>query len=174
MARDPQRKRKRTQLRGRTRWRLFFAAFLCGPLTGLGLIIVLGLIGMLLDASRGGGATLPPEVLLGGAVIGAAFGWPLMIVYGLPAHAILYRNGSHKLGSYVLSGVIGGFLAAVITAIGVYFFRSGPLNPDQFGMGAALGVFLLIGCIVASIIFWLIRRPDRDTDSDEAIAATFE
>jgi len=166
--------KRKDQIQGKQAPRLIVAAILCGPLAGLAIITVLLLIGGLMAAADGGSAAFPFEVVLVGGLYGAIIGWPMMLVFGLPAHAFLYRRKSHRVSAYVLAGALGGFLVSLL-AVGLGFL-TGFFGPDSTlaMLGGWFSVLLLISAVTASSFFWLIRRPDRDVPKPAALAATFE
>lgn len=162
------------QIQGRTGWRLFFASILCGPLAGFIVILTFGLITVLIGASSGGGG-FPPVILLFGFLWGAIIGWPAMLILGLPAHALLYRRKSHRIGGYLLAGVLTGFAASlvlfgILAMFGAFRFMTGA---DITG-GGAVSIVLILGSVAASTIFWFIRRPDKDVMRPDKLAAMFE
>jgi hypothetical protein len=163
------------QVQGRTGWRLFFASILCGPLAGLIVVSVLGLIGAAISASSGGGFGFPAAFLITGATFGAVIGWPAMLVFGMPAHALLYRRKSHRIGGYLLAGVLTGFaasLALFVILAAFDGFRS--MNGSDMTGGGLLTLIFVLGAVTASAIFWLIRRPDKDVMQPDKLAAMFE
>lgn len=164
----------REQFEGATRSRLALAAIACGPLAGLLLMLVIGLISAAMSAAQGGYSSFPMQVLWTGALLGAVIGWPLMLILGLPAHRLLYRRGSRKAGGYLLAGVIAGFVAAVIMIL--VFLGAGAFQVAGVYVGAAGGITLLclFGSVLASWLFWLIRRPDKDVLRPASVAAAFE
>ena len=97
-----------------------------------------------------------------------------MLFFGLPAHIFLYRRGSRKVGAYLLAGVLAGFASVLIVLLLLAFvggFRSdSPLSV----LAVALSLFCLFGSVLASWLFWLIRRPDKDALRPDAMAAMFE
>jgi hypothetical protein len=162
-----------TQIQGKTGGRLFLATILCGPLAGLAIILIISLIGGLSNL-RYGGSFVPVAVLFSGALFGAAIGWPAMLLFGLPAHAFLYKRRSHKIGGYLLAGALLGVLATVIITALTTIGARDLLGANLLYTGGVFGVILLLASIGASSIFWWIRRPDRDVPSPEKLAAAFE
>jgi hypothetical protein len=157
--------------------RLLIASILCGPLAGLGIVGFIGLIAILMNAGSGfgTGGMLEVSMFLSGAVFGAGIGWPAMLVFGLPAHAFLYRRRSYRIGGYLLAGAILGLLAAAIIAL-LQFTLSGDGGAvAQVVMaGGMLTLMLMIASVGAASLFWAIRRPDRDVIPPEKLAASFE
>ena len=75
---------------------------LCGPLAGLAIVFIIALI-TVLSSLRYGGSFMPVAVFFSGGASGAAIGWPATPLFGLPAHAFLYKRRSHKIGGYLLA-----------------------------------------------------------------------
>jgi len=162
-----------TQIQGQTGGRLFLAAILCGPIAGLAIIFIIGLITWLSNL-RYGSSFFPLEYFFSGAVFGAGIGWPAMLLFGLPAHAFLYKRRSHKIGGYLLSGALLGVLATVAITLFATVGMRDLMGANLLYSGGIFGVILLLSSIGASSIFWWIRRPDRDVPSPEKLAAAFE
>jgi hypothetical protein len=164
---------KANQIQGQTGGRLAIAAILCGPLAGMAIILLIGIITLLMSIGSGYTSFMPVSVILGGAVFGAVIGWPAMLLFGLPAHAVLYRRRSHKLGGYLLAGAILGLLAtAVLGLLQATAFGAGGMG--VLATGLWFGVVLVLASVAAASVFWFIRRPDRDVPAPEKLAATFE
>ncbi len=163
------------QFEGATRARLLLAAVACGPLAGFLLFLAFAIIGTLLTAAQGGYSSFPVQALWGGGIMGAVIGWPFMLVFGLPAHRLLYRRGSRKAGGYLLAGVIAGVAIALIIfllMLGTQVFSMAGVQ--MASTAGALALFCIIGAVLASWLFWLIRRPDKDILRPAVVAAAFE
>jgi hypothetical protein len=163
------------QIQGRTGWRLFFACLLCGPLAGLAIMFLIAVIGVAINASSGGIGSFPPALLASGAMFGAIIGWPAALVFGLPAHSLLYRRKSHRIGGYLLAGVLAGFAASAViifllAGFGAFRFMTGA---DITGSGF-IALIIVLASAGAAAIFWFIRRPDRDVMQPDKLAAMFE
>lgn len=87
-----------------------------------------------------------------GAAMGAIVGWPVTMVLGAATHALLYRAGARGIFAYTFAG------AAVGVSVG--FLLSG--LSQRFDL---LAFSAIAGGVIAAIA-WLIRRPDRDTNSE--------
>jgi hypothetical protein len=161
------------QIQGKTGGRLFLATILCGPLAGLAIIFIISLIGWLSNL-RYGASFMPFSFFFSGAIFGAAIGWPAMLLFGLPAHAFLYKRRSHKIGGYLLAGALLGVLATIVITVLSTIGTRDVLGANLLYTGGVFGVILLLASIGASSIFWWIRRPDRDVPSPEKLAAAFE
>ena len=162
-----------TQIQGQTGGRLFLATILCGPLAGLLIVFIIALITWLSNL-RYSASTVPIAVFFSGAVFGAVIGWPVMLLFGLPAHAFLYKRRSHKIGGYLLAGALLGVLATVVITLLSMIGTSNVLGTNLLYTGGVVGIILLLASIGASSIFWWIRRPDRDVPSPEKLAAAFK
>lgn len=100
----------------------------------------------------------------------------LVVALALPLHAALYRSNFRKLPAYLACGALAGM--ATTLALGASnlldFFNS------DFGkeppVGLALAPWFMPSGVLAgtlnSLLFWLIRRPDRDHDSNAASNST--
>ena len=162
------------QFEGSTGGKTWLAAIVCGPAAGTLIVLAIGIVGSLISVAAGGSVSFPAALIWAGAFLGALIGWPVTLFFGLPAHAFLYRRRSRRVGSYLLAGVLVGFVAIfVVMLIGGAFgaFQSG----DALAAGlASTGFFGLLMSVLASWLFWLIRRPDKDVLRPDKIAAAFE
>ena len=157
------------QFEGSTGGKTWLAAILCGPLAGVVVLLVLGLLSAAITVASGGLPSFPPIALFYGGLLGAVIGWPAMLVFGVPTHVILYRRRSRKAGGYLLGGAICGIVMGVII-----FGLTRPITqPGMLNIGPLAVVFLL-GAVLASWLFWLIRRPDKDMPRPDKVAAMFE
>lgn len=162
------------QFEGSTGGRTWLAAIVCGPLAGTLIVLSIGLIGSLISIAAGGSASFPAALIWAGGFLGAVIGWPIMLFFGLPAHAFLYRRKSRKVGGYLLAGVLIGFVA-----IFLFMLLGGALGAYQSDGALAAGLastgfFGLLISVLASWLFWLIRRPDKDVLRPDKVAAVFE
>jgi hypothetical protein len=95
---------------------------------------------------------------------GSIFGVPAMLMVGLPLHALLRRFGVSALPWYAGVGPIVGLGAYLLAAMTVQALW--PIaNPEVLYETYSIRGTLLIGLSTA-VVFWLIRRPDRDTRSN--------
>jgi LytS/YehU family sensor histidine kinase len=94
-------------------------------------------------------------VAVSGLMVGGLLGWPVMLGLGLPMHAILIRKTPAKAWHYAIAGLVVGMIAG--------FLR---FAMERGGTGTNdLIVLLAIGGVagaIASLMFWLVRRPDKD------------
>lgn len=160
------------QFEGSTRTKLVLAAIACGPVAGLALMLIIALVGAALSAAQSGYFNFPLQALWSGSALGAVIGWPLMLIFGLPAHRLLYRRGSRKAGGYLLAGVISGGVVGML--ISIAFVPLGLWQTAGAGAAAVISLLCLFGSVLASWIFWLIRRPDKDILRPASVAAAFE
>ena len=162
-----------TQIQGQTGVRLALASIFCGPVAGLVVILIIGFFSFLMSLGSGYGF-MPVSVIWVGVMFGAVIGWPAMLLFGLPAHALLYRRRSYKIGGYLLAGALLGLLAAILLALLQATTVSGLLGLNFLMTGGFFAVILLLSSVCAASVFWWIRRPDRDVPPPEKLAATFE
>lgn len=135
--------------------RLFAAGFAAPLLGGSACTIVLSLLAMCPGQSCD--VVLLSQVALAGAFGGLIVGIPAMLLFGMPAHAWLWSTGRKKIWHYAIAGVLVGVLTSgAIAALYVSPFGSGDLPfPRLAIIGSGTGA-------VSAVVFWLIRRPDRD------------
>ncbi|HEV7693333.1 MAG TPA: hypothetical protein VGO52_21035 [Hyphomonadaceae bacterium] len=149
--------------------RLGFATALAPPAAGALLAIILGLTVFNAqiflapdpaDPNLMKGASIPLiagnlfNAVTGGIILGALVGWPVMLVFGLPGHALLLRKTSARLWIYGAAGIVIGLAGGAFR-----YFQSRSHSAND------LTQFLAIGAVtgtLAAIIFWFARRPDKD------------
>ena len=146
-------------------------ALCVAPIAGAALgFLCNGLIGRLLGEFAGApnsalgwiaGAML---FVLGSLYWGGLLGMPAVFLVGLPLHALLHRCGLRALPWYATLGPIVG--------LGIYLLGVAALqawapigNPEVLYETHSIRGTLLIA-FATSIVFWLIRRPDRDARSN--------
>ncbi len=95
---------------------------------------------------------------LAGVTYGAVVGVPTVVLAGLPVHHILSIIGRTHVLPYVLAGGLIGLPAAVF---GLAILSRGSLNMSAEGWAFACALGAITGAMSA-LVFWLIRRPDRD------------
>lgn len=93
-----------------------------------------------------------------GAMFGVLIGIPAAVFGGLPSHHILMRTRRTHPGFYALAGALVGVPTAIA---GVVFMSRGAIMLSIGGWGIAFAFCALAGA-VSALLFWLIRRPDRD------------
>jgi hypothetical protein len=156
-------------LQSRNMPRLGFATALAPPAAGALLAIILGLtvfngqiflVPSSADPNLMVGASIPLifgnlfNAVTGGIILGALVGWPVMLILGLPVHALLLRKTPAKLWIYGAGGIVIGL------AGGAFRYIQGRAHSAN-----DLTQFLAIGAVtgtLAAIIFWFARRPDKD------------
>ncbi|MDP3738550.1 MAG: hypothetical protein Q8R02_14240 [Hyphomonadaceae bacterium] len=144
--------------------KLAFAIALSAPVAGALVALILGVTVLGATIFNGGLAETLVNIVnaaFGGLMLGAIIGWPVMLVFFVPLHAFLLRKTSGKAWIYAIAGAVAGAAAGALR-----FVSSG---------GAAtindLTLFLAIGSttgVLSAIIFWLVRRPDKDAASFKA------
>lgn len=162
--------RSRSWLKSDNLPRLAFAVVLSPPVAGVLLSLVLAFTVMrsviflaphpeidseFVQADAGQILMNTVMVGMGGFMIGGLLGWPVMMALGLPMHAVLLRTTAAKAWHYVAAGLTIGLAAGFLR----YAMEGGTASTDD------LIVLLAIGSVaggLASLMFWLVRRPDRD------------
>lgn len=126
---------------------------------------------VLLTASYGRSPDLNPSGFLISGIAGSVFSLPLGLLIGLPIQALMQRMGKTDLLSHIFVALAVGWPVGIawcvvafadvpiqslslkdIEAQFSYYFRK--VGPEHL----MIPLFL----ILASCIFWFIRRPDRD------------
>lgn len=96
-------------------------------------------------------------VLFMGAFTGEIWGSLPMLLGGLPAHAWLMRRTQRQIWAYAAAACLAGLLFGGFMGM-QELASAGPDRAGNFGWyvitGACAGV-------IAGLVFWLIRRPDR-------------
>ena len=143
--------------------RLAIAVTMSAPLAGMVIALVLALTVLNSGAPpEGSGAAGVIEAISGGGMVmatgfmlGALIGWPVMLAFGLPAHALLLRKTSAKIGWYALAGGAIGAAAGALRLIQTL----SSVRPDAYLLYIAVGA---VSGAMAAIVFWWLRRPDKD------------
>ncbi len=99
---------------------------------------------------------LLPYGAMYGVMLGLALGWPTMMLIGLPLHGWLLRHVRTGVLSYVLAGAVAA-MAPTLASEAVAFAQSPADRP-----AAAVLIFGAATGVLCGLLFWLIRRPDRD------------
>jgi LytS/YehU family sensor histidine kinase len=157
-------------LKSRNLARLGFAVALSAPAAGAALAIVLGFTVMrsviftvphptidsqFVDADFGQILVNTAMVAVSGFMLGGILGWPVMLALGLPMHAALIRKTAAKAWHYAVAGLAAGLLAGLLRFAAE---RGGAATSDLtmlLSIGGVAGV-------IAALMFWLVRRPDKD------------
>jgi len=156
------------------RRKLWWAGFLCGPIAGTLMMAAMALVsGPFMGFD---GFNRPLILSLAGLFWGAIIGWPYMLLFGLLGHRRLYDRGSSGVGSYLAYGAIGGALTTAIIFVptslgGGFSFVS---NDAILVVTSAFAALCFFGVLLATWLFWLIRRPDKDVVPPHEVAAAFE
>jgi hypothetical protein len=120
--------------------------------------LALGLL-YLAAGLRGAGDNLAEgfiQLVAMGAMGGAAFGLIPAFVLGLPAHLLLLRIGRTSRTAYALAGAGIGLI--VFAGIQVIF----AMPVLAVFVVYAVMAFVPVAGVIGALIFWAIRRPDRD------------
>jgi hypothetical protein len=144
------------------RRKLWWAGVLSGPIAGFLLMATLAFVTTPFVGFSGFGRHL--TLALAGLLYGAVIGWPYMLLFGVFGHRRLYDRGLSGVGRYLVYGVIGSALATAIIFVpaslgGAFSWTSDDLVLAVTGMFIAVCFF---GLALATWVFWLIRRPDKD------------
>jgi hypothetical protein len=144
--------------------RTLAALVIAAPLTALILEIIYALWG-----SAIGSAPDDPENVVATWLISSVFILMISMTLGLLLHGIAIRFRRTELLSYLVgSAIIGIIVAAALSQrILESFFTMGPWGDPEAMMRIRLGVIAFGGVpgIITALVFWLIRRPDRDQSS---------
>jgi hypothetical protein len=157
-------------LKSRNLARLGFAVALSAPAAGAILALVLGLTVMrsviftvphptidsqFVDADAGQILINTFLVATSGFMLGGILGWPIMLALGLPMHAALIRKTAAKAWHYAVAGLAAGLLAGLLRFVA----ERGAATTNDLTMLLAIGG---VGGVIAALMFWLVRRPDKD------------
>ena len=160
----PSAKPDETWLKSTNLPRLAFAAVVSPPVAGALVAIILGMT--VLGATVFSGSIL--EILLNifnsavsGVMLAGLLGWPIMLVFILPVHAFLLRRTSAKAWVYAVAGGVAGAAAGVL----LFAASGGGTSTDNLTLFLAIG---LTTGVLGLLIFWIVRRPDKDAASFKA------
>ena len=98
---------------------------------------------------------------LSSTVVGLMFGGPVFLLAGLPVHGWLMRRGWTNILAYAALGAAVSGLVVTLTQAGV----SGPaqlIQPSRWADLFSMAPYFALAGAIATSVFWLIRRPDRD------------
>jgi len=93
------------------------------------------------------------DLLFGTVSIGAAAGCPAAFILGPPIHIWLQYRRWVGVHHYIAFGALIGLITAL--ALAVFFMQAG-------GAIAIIGFMIIFAGAIGGLVFWLIRRPDRD------------
>ena len=102
-----------------------------------------------------------PDLLMIGTLLGSVYGQIAMVGLFLPAHVWMMQNTTRRAWMYAAAGVISGLIFGGIFGWMVLFGRNIPSLEDFTWLMTASAV----GGLIAGLLFWLIRRPDRGAHS---------
>lgn len=94
-------------------------------------------------------------VAVGGFMLGGIIGWPVMMALGLPLHALLIRKTTAKAWHYAVAGLAAGAAAGFLR----FATERGQATPNDLTILLSIGS---VGGVFAALLFWMIRRPDKD------------
>jgi LytS/YehU family sensor histidine kinase len=156
-------------LKSRNLARLGFAVALSAPAAGAVLALVLGFTVMrsvifmvphpTIDSTfvnADFGQILINTAMVGtsGFMLGGIVGWPVMLALGLPMHAVLIRKTTAKAWHYAIAGLAAGLAAGLLR-----FVTERSATSNDLAMLLSIGG---VGGVIAALMFWLVRRPDKD------------
>jgi hypothetical protein len=157
-------------LKSRNLARLGFAVALSAPAAGAILAVVLGFTVMrsvifmvphptidstFMNADFGQILINTAMVGVGGFVLGGVLGWPVMLAFGLPLHAVLIRKTTAKAWHYAIAGLAAGLAAGLLR----FVTERGGASSNDLSMLLSIGG---VGGVIAALMFWFVRRPDKD------------
>lgn len=102
---------------------------------------------------RGAAPNFIWPMIVGSSIIGACIGWPAALAFGFPAHALMLRR--RWTGPWRYAG-LGALIGLVMTIVLAIFLAQ---------TGAAvfvIGFMIVLAGAIGGLVFWLIRRPDKD------------
>jgi len=164
--------------RSRTRNRVLLAMILAPPAGGAAAAAAVVLIGLVFSVLSTGSLSSPGsnvifyiQIVVAGVVIGATYGYPAIVIMGLPLYLLVQRLRIRSL----LVWVILGILVASVTGLIVAFWSDRERLADIVKTPADMVRWLVgsfdifvavvaLGGAVAGLVFWLIVRPDRSSD----------
>jgi hypothetical protein len=146
--------------------RVITAALIAPALVGAatGLIVVAWM--SLLEGSLRGFVAMAVYAVPIGAITGGVTGWPVTALLGPAADRYMRKRRWTGAGHYLLAGAVLGVIPVLVVMMFTASAIIGRLDgaPGVLGMAAISLVFLLASG-VGGLVFWMIRRPDRSTQS---------
>jgi len=104
------------------------------------------------------------ENIPGLLLIGAIIGYPCTLLFGLPTHFLLMRQGWTRWWAYAIAGALIGAVYYVIVPMVLTGLTR--LDGVEGGYAAlsdgALPIAMTL-CAIAGVVFWAVARPDRST-----------
>lgn len=134
------------------------AAFCAAPIVGgtIGLLLYLSYTNIFYPGSPLAGdffVTLRLGLTLG-ALYGGLLGALPSLLVGWPLHMAMQRAGLKQWWHYVVLGVILAAIAALLV--------SPLMGLDMLYLGLEVMLMMALSGAIGGVVFWLIRRPDRD------------
>ena len=142
-------------------WRLILA-FLLAPVVasfvGALILVINGFADRITHPSEDGFHSIAPaEILMLGSAIGATWGQLPILVLSLNAHTQLMKHTTRKAWMYSAAGASAGLIFGALFVGGILF----GLQVNLTDIASLIPASLFAGAI-GGLVFWLIRRPDRD------------
>lgn len=96
--------------------------------------------------------------------LSAVLGYPVAVVFGAPLYVFLRARGWNGLFAYIAAGALLGLVIYVIYVLLAEYSSNGLWGlATKFSSTALVQVPLVMICgAVATLVFWLITRPDRN------------
>lgn len=144
--------------------RLVAACLLASPLAGFAGALVLAFTLLADDIAASAVResefiTLTMSATLGiGTFFGATFGQLATFGIGLPAHLWLKKHTTRRAWMYAAVGAGAGLIFGGVFVYGMLFGRSIAAPADI----ATLALASITAGAIGGLIFWVIRRPDKD------------
>jgi hypothetical protein len=138
--------------------RLAFAAVVSPPVAGALVTLILGTTVLGATVFSGSIADILLNIFnsaVGGVMLAGVIGWPIMLVFILPVHALLLRRTSARAWVYAATGGLAGAAAGML----LFVASRGAASAGNPALFLAIG---LTSGVSGLLIFWIARRPDRD------------
>jgi hypothetical protein len=149
------------------RWPLFFRSLvgliLAPTVGGAAGMVGAELVSLAAQPSAFGGTDNPFVALILGAYGGGILGAPGAIIFGWPLHLLLLKQRWTHLAVYVSLGAMLGVVSSLLVAS----LLGQALVQVLFSQ---LVLVLAFSGAVGGLVFWQIRRPERDTTRLDASA----
>ena len=104
------------------------------------------------------------ENIPGLLLIGAIIGYPCTLLFGLPTHFLLMRQGWTRWWAYAVAGALIGaiYYSVVPTLLTALTDRNG-VNGGYVVLSDGVLPVAMALCAIAGVVFWAVVRPDRST-----------
>ncbi|MDX2276328.1 MAG: hypothetical protein NW206_12825 [Hyphomonadaceae bacterium] len=114
-------------------------------------------------------AVLPIYAIVYGCTIGIT--WTVLML--LPLHSLLFRLRQRHVWGYLAIGILGGAAAAQIFFWSAFLVTSGQYSAESAGDDSvAQTPFASVLATCVALVFWLLRRPDRDAEAPNPANST--